>query len=82
MQQASHSSEAQAGPGPQQDVKAVVADWLDRDFLPAINAQVGMPAKLWRHVAKLGRPRLLNWAMLCMKCDVRAQEFHQQERLG
>ena len=41
MQQATHSEVAAALPaGEGQDLKAVVTDWMDKTFLPAINAQV------------------------------------------
>ena len=40
MQQAAHANEADGASHQKQDVKAVIADWLDTKLLPAINAQV------------------------------------------
>ena len=41
MQQATHSEVAAPLPaGEGQDLKAVVTDWMDKTFLPAINVQV------------------------------------------
>ena len=43
MQQATHAEEG--GPGQSSDLKAAITDWLDKVFLPAINAEVGPVSK-------------------------------------
>ena len=40
MQHASHKDESDAVPDDRQNAKAIVSDWIDKTFLPAINAQV------------------------------------------
>ena len=42
MQQATHAEGGgPAGPSESPDLKAAITDWLDKVFLPAINAEVG-----------------------------------------
>lgn len=44
MQQASHEDDTStAAVEDKQDVKAVVSSWIDKTFLPAVNAQVSVP---------------------------------------
>lgn len=47
MQQATHAEEGgPSGPSESPDLKAAITDWLDKVFLPAINAEVG-PAEAY-----------------------------------
>ena len=49
MQQATHSEAG--GPGEAQDLKTIITDWLDKSFLPAINAQVVLQDKPGRRTS-------------------------------
>lgn len=61
MQQATHAEGA--GPSESSDLKAAITDWLDKVFLPAINAEVG-PAEAYAE-SMFHASQLLEQAVHC-----------------
>ena len=54
MQQASHGDQAGAAmPEDRDGIKAIVSDWIDKTFLPAINSQVHLVIKQNSYVPEM-----------------------------